>query len=308
MSIQCSHLTKFYGQKRALSDVSAQIAEGKITGLVGPNGAGKSTLIKLLTGLVFPTTGYVSIDGFDAHNDHQKAMQHLGAIVEWPSFYPDLSARHNLAILSGGHGKKYEEKLDTVTEFLRIRNILDRKAGVLSTGMKQRLGIALALLPDSRYIILDEPANGLDPAGIVEIRQLIRDYNKEFGITVLVSSHLLGEIEVICDDILMLVDGELRAAGCLKELLTNNNQLFVVTPQLEKALLFCKKARSEKLNWISSEPELYEDGFVFQLSAGVPPEEASAALFKAGIELSHFSRKQLKLEEFFLQKTEGKNK
>ena len=106
----------------------------------------------------------------------------------------------------------------------------------------------------------------------------------------------------------MLVDGELRAAGCLKELLTNNNQLFVVTPQLEKALLFCKKARSEKLNWISSEPELYEDGFVFQLSAGVPPEEASAALFKAGIELSHFSRKQLKLEEFFLQKTEGKNK
>ena len=112
MSIVCYNLSKKYGRKTALDNLSLTIADGKVTGLVGPNGAGKSTFIKLLTGLIFPTTGYVETDGFDVHTEHSEAMAHLGAIIEWPSFYPDLTARKNLAILSGGHGKKYEAKLE----------------------------------------------------------------------------------------------------------------------------------------------------------------------------------------------------
>ena len=116
MSIECFNLTKCFGKKTALNNVSVEIPEGGITGLIGPNGAGKSTLIKLITGLVYPTQGCVRIDGYDSCYEHIAAMNRLGAIVEWPSFYPDLTARRNLAIFSGGHGKKYEEKLEEVTK------------------------------------------------------------------------------------------------------------------------------------------------------------------------------------------------
>ena len=308
MSISCANLSKKYGRKTALENISLTIADGKVTGLVGPNGAGKSTFIKLLTGLIYPTTGYVSIDGFDVHAEHPEAMAHLGAIVEWPSFYPDLSARKNLAILSGGHGKKYEAKLQEVTKFLDINDALDRKAGVLSTGMKQRLGIALALLPDSKYILLDEPANGLDPSGIVEIRNLIRDYNRKFGITVLVSSHLLSEIEMICDELIMIVDGSLRASGNLQQLLSGGRRIKVATTSPQETALFLQKAFEEKREWIVSEPRYAGEGFTFLIPENCDPSQVGLELYKAGFVLSHLAGEQLTLEDFFLKKTAGEDK
>ena len=308
MSISCADLSKKYGRKTALENISLTIADGKVTGLVGPNGAGKSTFIKLLTGLIYPTTGYVSIDGFDVHAKHPEAMAHLGAIVEWPSFYPDLSARKNLAILSGGHGKKYEAKLQEVTKFLDINDALDRKAGVLSTGMKQRLGIALALLPDSKYILLDEPANGLDPSGIVEIRNLIRDYNRKFGITVLVSSHLLSEIEMICDELIMIVDGRLKASGNLQQLLSGGRRIKVATTSPQETALFLQKAFEEKREWIVSEPRYAGEGFTFLIPENCNPSQVGLELYKAGFVLSHLAGEQLTLEDFFLKKTAGEDK
>ena len=308
MSISCADLSKKYGRKTALENISLTIADGKVTGLVGPNGAGKSTFIKLLTGLIYPTTGYVSIDGFDVHAEHPEAMAHLGAIVEWPSFYPDLSARKNLAILSGGHGKKYEAKLQEVTKFLDINDALDRKAGVLSTGMKQRLGIALALLPDSKYILLDEPANGLDPSGIVEIRNLIRDYNRKFGITVLVSSHLLSEIEMICDELIMIVDGRLKASGNLQQLLSGGRRIKVATTSPQETALFLQKAFEEKREWIVSEPRYAGEGFTFLIPENCNPSQVGLELYKAGFVLSHLAGEQLTLEDFFLKKTAGEDK
>lgn len=308
MSISCANLSKKYGRKTALENISLTIADGKVTGLVGPNGAGKSTFIKLLTGLIYPTTGYVSIDGFDVHAEHPEAMAHLGAIVEWPSFYPDLSARKNLAILSGGHGKKYEAKLQEVTKFLDINDALDRKAGVLSTGMKQRLGIALALLPDSKYILLDEPANGLDPSGIVEIRNLIRDYNRKFGITVLVSSHLLSEIEMICDELIMIVDGRLKASGNLQQLLSGGRRIKVATTSPQETALFLQKAFEEKREWIVSEPRYAGEGFTFLIPENCNPSQVGLELYKAGFVLSHLAGEQLTLEDFFLKKTAGEDK
>lgn len=306
MSIECRSLTKFYGQKKALNDVSLKISDHKVTGLLGPNGAGKSTLIKLMTGLLYPDQGSVSIDNYDVHGEHKQAMAHLGAIIEYPNFYADLSARRNLAILSGGHGKLYEEKVAVVTEFLNIKDVLDRKAGTFSTGMKQRLGIALALLPDSRYIILDEPANGLDPAGIAEIRKLIKEYNRQFGITVLVSSHLLCEMEMICDDVILLVKGELKAAGCLKDLLSQQNYVSVQVDRMQEMEAFLQKARAEKCYWIDSEPEFRQDKFCFRIPGGVAPEMVSREIFQNNFNIAYFSCERQNLEDFFLQSTNVK--
>ena len=305
MSIICSHLTKHFGKKKALQDVSVKIADGKVTGLVGPNGAGKSTLIKLMTGLVYPTAGCVAIDNRDVHTDRLEALKHLGAVVEWPSFYPDLSARQNLAILSGGRGKAYREKLDAVTEFLKIGDILDRKAGELSTGMKQRLGIALALLPDSKYVILDEPTNGLDPSGIAEIRNLIRDYNRQSGVTILVSSHLLSEIEMICDELIMLVDGKLKVAGNLQKLLAGGRRIKVITDSPDATAAFLKQAFAAKEPWICSSPNYDGDGFTFLIPENTDPGTISTVLFKAGFALRHFAGEQLTLEDFFLKNAAG---
>ena len=306
MSIVCKNLTKYYGQQAALSDVSLNICDNCITALVGPNGAGKSTLIKLITGLIHPTCGYVTIDGYDVHTRHHQALQHLGAIVEWPSFYADLTARRNLEILSGGHGQAYEKKLSEVTDFLKIGNILDRKAGVLSTGQKQRLGIALALLPDSRCIILDEPTNGLDPSGIVEIRELISDYNRQFGVTVLISSHLLSEVEMICDNIIMIVDGKLKACGNLHELLGRKHSLRIVTGNMEETMEFLRRAFEQHAPWIASLPYFENGAINMEMPPGVEPYQVSDELFKACQHLQHFSCEQQKLEDFFLNNAGGK--
>lgn len=303
MSIVCTSLTKYYGPKAALRDVSVTIPQGGITGLIGPNGAGKSTLIKLITGLIYPTKGHVKIDGFDSSSQHLEAMAQLGAIVEWPSFYPDLSARQNLAILSGGHGKHYEARLAEVTSFLGISDILDRKPNSFSTGMKQRLGIALAMLPDSRYIILDEPANGLDPEGIAEIRDLIRECGTRKGMTVLVSSHLLSEMELICGNVIMLAGGELRAAGPLKELLTQGNKYRIAGADPESTGRFLFKSWEEKVFWLGAKPIRTEDGFIISLPEKVSPAEASCALFNGRVKLVHFAAERATLEEFFISKS-----
>ena len=206
MSVECFCLTKRYGRRVVLDDVSLEINDGGVTGLIGPNGAGKSTLIKLITGLIWPTEGFVLVDGFDAHREHTKAMRRIGAVIEWPAFIPDLSARANLDIFSGGHGRAYREKRAEILRFMELESVLDRKVGSFSTGMRQRLGITLALLPDSEFIILDEPTNGLDPNQIVEVRRLIREIAKDRA--VLISTHILPEVQAVCDYIMMIEHGQ----------------------------------------------------------------------------------------------------
>lgn len=308
MSIECVSLSKNYGKKAALKDVSVTIKEGRITGLVGPNGAGKSTLLKLMTGLVFPTSGYVNIDGWDVHTNHREAMSCLGAVVEWPGFYPDLTARQNLAIFTGGHGKKYEAKVSEITRFLNISDVLDRKAGTFSTGMKQRLGIALAMLPDSKYIILDEPANGLDPAGIVEIRSLIRECRNQAGVTVLVSSHLLSEIEAICDDVVMIVDGKLRAAGELSELLGGEQQLRIIPRHLPEMLTFLQRSCAAGAPWIASAPKAQGMEICFTPGKGTDISSVCELLCREGLFFSHLALEERNLEEFYINSSAGDEK
>lgn len=303
MSVECFNLTKRYGRKVVLNDVSLKINDGGVTGLIGPNGAGKSTLIKLITGLIWPTEGFVLVDGFDAHREHTKAMRRIGAVIEWPSFIPDLSARANLDIFSGGHGRAYQEKRAEILRFMELESVLDHKVSSFSTGMRQRLGITLALLPDSEFIILDEPTNGLDPTGIVEIRQIIREYNKQFGVSVMISSHLLSEVEQICDHLILIDDGRLKASGEIGELLDNRPRLCLRTDRPEFVVAFLQRAVAEK-----TLPQCSIENRSGDLLLDLDESYAgkiNRLLVENGFNVTHLAVERQTLENFFLNETTG---
>ena len=218
--LQCSGIKKRFGKQQILHGIDLTVNKGDIVGLLGPNGAGKSTLLKIATGLVWPDEGEVSIHGHDVHTKHQQAMSRTGAIIEWPYFVPYLSAVQNIRMLCGRSDKAFDALLTDTLSFVDMLHAKDKKVGTFSTGMKQRLGIALALLPNSETIILDEPTNGLDPNGIIDVRELILRRNKEYGTTVLLSSHLLNEVEKLCQKLVVIYQGRVVAAGSMDELLS----------------------------------------------------------------------------------------
>lgn len=306
MSLLCGeNLVKRFGSFAAVNGVSLAIEPGAIFGLIGPNGAGKSTLLKMITSLIAPTSGRVLIHGVDVAEDSEKALAGVGAVIEFPNFYLDLSARHNLNLLSGGSGKAYSAKLAKVIDFVGMTPFLDQKVRTFSTGMKQRLGIAFALLPDSELIILDEPTNGLDPAGIVEIRELIRDYNREYGVTVLVTSHMLGEIEQICTDIGILQRGKLAAMGKLGDLLSSRPAIRLEVAGDNAAIPALLAAST--LPVLGCEPAPDGDGWLVDCEIDCRAE-INRLLAERGLTLITLALQKRSLESYFLEVTaeEGK--
>lgn len=298
MILCCENLGKRYGRQEVLSGINLEVQRGEVLGLLGPNGAGKSTLIKLITGLIWPSSGRVSVHGYDVHSEHRQAMGRLGAIIEWPAFIPELTARHNLAMLSGGHGAAYRQKMADICATVGMIPHLDRRVGTFSTGMKQRLGIALALLPDSDLVILDEPTNGLDPSGIVEIRELIRTFNRDLGVTVLVSSHLLGEVEQVCHRVAILHRGHLLCCESLDVLLGRQSGGWLIQCDNPTAAL-------ERLHVAGWDAVDNANGGI--LIRGCAAEGAAAAnrlLNEAGFKVWHLARQQPTLEEFFLNEVQ----
>lgn len=209
-------LRKTYGSTVALNDVSLAIPEASIVGLLGPNGAGKTTLMKVMVGLVKPDAGEVRLRG----RDGRQLSGAIGAMIERPGFYPYLSARRNLEALgltAGMASGVLNDHVQTVLERVDLREAADRRFGQFSTGMKQRLGLAAALLGSREVLILDEPLSGLDPAGVADVRRLLLQLRAE-GRTILVSSHLLGEVEQVCDRIAIINLGRLMASGPIAEI------------------------------------------------------------------------------------------
>ena len=179
--LSVENVVKKFGKFKALDGASLSIPKGSIFGIIGPNGAGKSTLLRIVTSLAHPDSGRVTVNGIDVESNPKKALKGTGAIVDSPAFYPDLSARLNLDILSRGHGRKYRARREELAEYTGIAGWMNHRVREFSLGMKQRLAITLALLPDSSFVILDEPTNGLDPNGIVDIRNLIRNLGADLG-------------------------------------------------------------------------------------------------------------------------------
>jgi ABC-2 type transport system ATP-binding protein len=221
-------LTKHYGDRHAVEKIDIELPAGVVSGFVGPNGAGKTTTIQMLLGLVRPTSGTAQVLGKPI-TEPASYLPRVGALIETPTFYPTLSGARNLQVLTR-LGRLDPTRVDAV---LAQVGLTDRRGDLVkaySLGMKQRLGVAAALLPDPELVILDEPTNGLDPAGIREIRALLRDL-ADRGITVFVSSHLLSEIEAICDHLVMIDHGRIVFQGGIGGLLAAQRATLLATPE-----------------------------------------------------------------------------
>lgn len=227
LSVQ--EITKKVRGRHLLHSISFDIEQGTICGLLGPNGAGKTMLIRLLTGLIHPTQGDIQINGKSIVSNRKQVVREIGAIVESPIFFPYMSGKENLINLARLHPqlsvKQQKERVAEVLQIVDLQNRADDKVRTYSLGMKQRLGIAQALLGKPSFLILDEPANGLDPMGIRELRGLIIRLNQEEGMTMLISSHLLDEIQKVCEQIVVIRDGKRLWSGCKDELARNNQSL-----------------------------------------------------------------------------------
>lgn len=206
--LKTNNLCKDFKKQKAVKNVSITVRENSIYGLLGPNGAGKSTTLKMITGMLRPTNGKVLFNG---HDWTRKDLEQIGALIETPPLYDNLSAAENLEVRAKLLGVP-KARIDEVLEIVDLQNTGRKKAGQFSMGMKQRLGIAIALLNNPKLLILDEPTNGLDPIGIQELRSLIRSFPSQ-GITVILSSHILSEVQLIADDIGIISNGILGYEG-----------------------------------------------------------------------------------------------
>lgn len=203
--LETKNLTKTFGKQKAVDSISLKIKENSIYGLLGPNGAGKSTTLKMITGMIHKTSGEIFFEG---HKWSRDDLSGIGALIEMPALYENLSARENLKVRTLLLGLP-DSRIDEVLEIVSLKDTGKKKSGQFSLGMKQRLGIAIALLNNPKLLILDEPTNGLDPLGIQELRDLIRSF-PEKGITVILSSHILAEVEQTADHIGIINNGKLQ--------------------------------------------------------------------------------------------------
>lgn len=216
--VKTYNLTKKYGENVVVNNLDMEVKEGTIYGFLGPNGAGKSTTLKMLLGLVHQTKGEIDIFGkrFNIKN-RIEILKNVGSLIESPSYYGHLTARENLKIFSVMLNVP-EKNIDEVLKIVRLDKQKNKKTSAYSLGMKQRLGLASALLSFPKLLILDEPTNGLDPAGIQEIRELIRSLPAEYGMSIIISSHLLSEIDLIVDNIGIIGNGKMMYQGTLENL------------------------------------------------------------------------------------------
>lgn len=296
-AISVSNLSKRYGEVLAVDDATFEVPMGTICGFVGPNGSGKTTTIRMLLGLIKSSSGSGSIIGNSiAHPE--KYLKEVGAMIEGPAFYPALSGLENLKVLAKLGGINFER----CQELLELVGLGDRggdKYKTYSLGMKQRLGIAAALLPNPKLLILDEPTNGLDPAGIQEVRDLLEKLASE-GVTVFVSSHLLSELEMISKYLVMLRKGKVIFSGPIQELLHRNKPTIVAKPTSLNSLPFLAELVSK-----TGHQAIVEDDHV-----RVDAEESFAVTlnklaFENGIVLAQLTPVRASLEETFFELTGG---
>ena len=300
LAISVSHLTKKYGNRNALSDATFQVPLGTICGFVGPNGSGKTTTIRMLLGLISASEGTGTVLG-ESISHPEKYLPRVGAMIEGPAFYPALSGAENLRVLASLGGFP-QDRVETLLERVGLGDRGGSKFKTYSLGMKQRLGIAAALLPNPELLILDEPTNGLDPSGIQEVRELMRDLASQ-GTTVFVSSHLLGELEMIAQDLVMLREGKVIYAGSTAGLLSAQQPVLVVKTEFESdisKIADIARANGHQSNNVNGELH------IFGTSDWAP--QLNRLAFEAGITLSSLTAVLPSLEETFFNLTEEAGK
>lgn len=296
ITLSVNNLKKVIGKKEIIKGITFELKEGEVFGFLGPNGAGKTTTIRMLVGLIKPTSGTIKICGYNIQTHFYEAMKNLGCIVENPELYPYLSGWNNLlhfARMLDGIGEK---RIQEVTELVGLKERIHDKVKTYSLGMRQRLGIAQALLGNPKVLILDEPTNGLDPAGIREMRQFIRFLAEQEGLSVLVSSHLLSEIQLLCDRVAIITRGTIIKTDTVQHLLSNRERVEWHVHPLEKG-----KAILERLTKV----EVEENGTILTEYDGTQIAEWNKQLVYGGVEITEMNRKLPVLEELFLELTGG---
>ncbi|WP_144550009.1 ABC transporter ATP-binding protein [Bacillus sp. X1(2014)] len=296
ITLAVKDLKKVIGKKEIIKGLTFDLREGEVFGFLGPNGAGKTTTIRMLVGLIKPTSGSIHICGSNIEGDFQEAMTNLGCIVENPELYPYLSGYNNLlhfARMIEGIG---EGRIKEVTELVGLTERIHDKVKTYSLGMRQRLGIAQALLGNPKVLILDEPTNGLDPAGIREMRQFIRYLAEEEGLSVLVSSHLLSEIQLLCDRVAIISKGTIIRTDTVQQLLSNRERVIWHIQPLERG--------KDVLRSLTNIEET-DDGTILTEFNEQKIPLWNKQLVEAGVSVMEMNRKMPVLEDLFLELTGG---
>jgi ABC-2 type transport system ATP-binding protein len=298
LPLSAKNLTKTLGRRVVVSDVSFDLHESEVFGFLGPNGAGKTTTIRMLTGLIRPDSGTVEICGLDLSHHFEKAMRNVGAIIESPDLYRSLTGRENLEVFAEmvGHGARAQ--IDELARLVMLDSRLEDRVSTYSLGMRQRLGIAQALLGTPRVLILDEPANGLDPAGIREMRELLKRLARDRGLAVFVSSHLLAEVEIMCDRVAILHRGKILAVERVETLLSRGSRVRFRTSIPAAAQRALRRHSPE-------EPSISGEDFVEAEMADDEIPRALTTLSAEGIPVFEVVRQRPALEEMFLELTHG---
>ncbi|MDW7614466.1 ABC transporter ATP-binding protein [Peribacillus simplex] len=293
VTLSVKGLKKRIGKREIIKGIDFELNEGEVFGFLGPNGAGKTTTIRMLVGLIKPSSGSIHICGHDVRQEFTKAMKQMGCIVENPDLYLFLSGWNNLLHFARMLPEVDEKRMIEVVELVGLQARIHDKVKTYSLGMRQRLGIAQAMLNSPKLLILDEPTNGLDPAGIREMRQFIRKLAEEEGMSVLVSSHLLGEIQQLCDRVAIIKSGEIIKTDTVERLLSTQERMIWRVEPLQKGVEILSGFTDITL----------DQKYIITAYDEFETPEWNAALNQAGVKVHEMNRKLPGLEELFLQVT-----
>ncbi|MEN1935072.1 ABC transporter ATP-binding protein [Paenibacillus sp. 102] len=298
--LKTNGLTKVFQGKEVISGVNMHVKKGEIYGFLGPNGAGKTTIMKMITNLMKPTSGDIEIFGEKLTDTSYEVLKRMGTIIEYPIFYEKLTAKENLYLHCEYMGYYDKKGIEHALDLVNLHNVENKKVKDFSLGMKQRLGIARAILTKPELLILDEPINGLDPIGIRELRDLFKMLCKEYGITLLVSSHMLGEMEQMADTIGVIQNGKLIKEVSMKSINGKQTEYIEIQVQDVKRAVYVLENKLSITNYkIMSESMIR----VYEMTA--TQQAISKTLIMNDIEIESINKKHSSLEEYFLNLVNG---
>lgn len=298
--VKTNQLTRTYGGKEAVSNVSMSVKQGEIYGMLGPNGAGKTTVMKMITNLVKPTAGEIELFGERITDTSYRHLGRMGIIIETPIFYDKMTARENLELHCDYMGYHNKNSIKEALELVNLSAIDKKRVKEFSLGMKQRLGIARAITTKPELLILDEPTNGLDPVGIKEMRELFSVLSKQFGMTILVSSHILGEIELIADTIAVMNDGKLLQEVPMEHITRQNTEYIEITTQECGKAAYVLEKQFQLTNI-----RVIDGGQIRVYDCRVPQNDLMKALVLHDVAIESIYKKTGSLEDYFLSIING---
>ncbi|MDM5245990.1 MULTISPECIES: ABC transporter ATP-binding protein [unclassified Lysinibacillus] len=298
--IKTNQLTKVYEGKEVISAVTMHVKKGEIYGFLGPNGAGKTTVMKMLTNLTKPTSGDIEIFGEKLTDRSYEVLKRMGTIIEYPIFYEHLTAKETLELHCEYMGYYDKKEIAHVLDLVKLTNTEKKRVKDFSLGMKQRLGIARAIITKPELLILDEPINGLDPVGIKELRELFKMLCKEYGITIIISSHILGEIEQMADTIGVIKNGRLITEVSMNDINHSQTDYIEVIVNDGKKAAFIIEKELHITNF-----KLMDDHAIRIYDATASQKMLSKTLIEHDIDIEGISKKTSSLEDYFLKLING---